>query len=240
MASGHLKKSVKDKELRARLTPDFVIGCKRILFSNTWYPAIQQPNVEIVSDGIQEVRPHSIVTVDGHEREVDTIIFGTGFQPTKRSVADLVAGRDGRTVAQAWADGMTAYRGTTIAGFPNLFMLLGPGTTSAHTSMTVMAEAQINYVLDALRTMEEQAVAAVDVRPEVQSAYNDKLQTMHEGTVWAAGGCNSWYLDSQGRNTTLWPTFSWRFRKITKRFDLASYEVSTPAAQPRHEVPQSV
>ena len=172
--------------------------------------------------------------------DATTFAVATGFLATNRPIADRLWGREGRTVADAWSDGMEAYRGTTIAGFPNLFMLLGPGTTSPHTSMTVMAEAQINYVIDGLQKMEEQGLATVDVRPDVQTAYNEDLQTKFDNTVWTLEGCKSWYLDSQGRNTTLWPTFSWRFRKITKRFDLASYEVSTPSVQPRHEVPQSV
>jgi len=238
MAKDHLKKSVPDKELRARLTPDYIMGCKRVLFSDTYYPALQQPNVDLVTDGIQEVRPHSIVANDGTEREVDAIVLGTGFLATARPFAERVWGRDGQSLAAEWSDGMKAYRGTTVSGFPNMFVMLGPGTTSPHTSMTVMLEAQVNYVLDAVRTIDDRGLGSVDVRPDVQDAYNARIQKQFAGTVWTNGGCNSWYLDANGRNTTLWPTFSWRFRKITKRFDLGSYEVTTPATQPLHGVPQ--
>lgn len=240
MASDHLKKSVPDLELRARLTPDYIMGCKRLLFSNDFYPAIARPNVDLVTGGIREIRPHSIVTADGQEREVDTIIFGTGFRATDRPVAQRVWGRDGLKLGEAWSNGMSAYRGTTVAGFPNMFMLLGPNTTSAHTSMTLFIEAQVNYVIDALRKMEKRDLASVDVRPEVQSAYNDEIQERLSTTVWNAGNCNSWYRDANGRNSTLWPTYSWRFRRLTKRFDLGSYEVAAPVATPREDVPQPV
>ena len=238
MASDHLKKSVPDIELRERLRPDYIMGCKRVLFSDTYYPALQQPNVDLVTDGIQEIRPRSIVASDGTEREVDAIVLGTGFLATARPFAERVWGRDGVQLAGAWSEGMSAYRGTTITGFPNMFVMLGPGTTSPHTSMTLMLEAQVKYVLDAVRTIDRRGLGSVEVRPEVQEAYNQRLQERFAGTVWTAGGCNSWYLDADGNNTTLWPTFSWRFRRITKRFDLGAYEVTTPSVRPRPEVPQ--
>jgi cation diffusion facilitator CzcD-associated flavoprotein CzcO len=241
MASDHLEKSVADPAFRARLTPDFIMGCKRVLFSDTYYPALQQPNVDLVTDGIREVRPHSVVSNDGTERVVDAIVLGTGFLATARPFAQRVWGRSGLRLADAWSDGMTAYRGTTVAGFPNMFMMLGPGTTSPHTSMTIMLEAQVDYVLDAVRTMADEGVGTVEVRSSVQDAYNERLQAQFAGTVWTNGGCNSWYLDANGRNTTLWPTFSWRFRRITKRFDLGSYEVTpspVAAPSPLHTVAQ--
>jgi cation diffusion facilitator CzcD-associated flavoprotein CzcO len=224
----HLAESIEDPELRAKLTPDYVTGCKRLLFSDDYYPAITQPNVELVTDGIAEVRPRSIVTVDGREREIDTIIFGTGFRVTDQPIAALVRGRGGLRLADAWDEGMSAYKGTTVAGFPNLFVLLGPNTTLGHSSMTLMIEAQIAYVLDCLRKMDRRGLATVEVRPGAQAAYNEKLQAMLSRTVWNTGGCRSWYLDAQGRNTTIWPTYTWRFRRRTKRFDLRSYDVADP------------
>ncbi|MFE0642330.1 flavin-containing monooxygenase [Streptomyces sp. NPDC058877] len=233
MASDHLKKSVADETLRAKLTPDYVMACKRLLFSNTWYPAIQQPNVDIVTDGIAEVRATSVVSQDGTEREVDTIILGTGFQATDRPVARRIWGRDGVQLREAWDRGMAAHRGTTIAGFPNLFMLLGPNTTLGHSSQTVMIEAQIQYVLDALKKMDKRGLASVEVRQEAQDAYNEALDAKLDGTVWNAGNCNSWYLDASGRNPSIWPTYTWRFRRATKRFDLSEYQLASQVTSAR-------
>lgn len=228
MASDHLAKSVPDPELREKLTPDYVMACKRLLFSNSWYPAIQQPNVDLVTDSIAEIRPKSIVTADGTEREVDTIVFGTGFQATDRPVAGLVTGRDGRTLRDVWrAEGMAAHRGTTVAGFPNLFMLLGPNTTLGHSSQVVMIEAQIGYVLQALQYMTDRGLASVEVRAPAQQEWNDALQNRLDGTVWNAGNCKSWYLDDHGRNPSIWPTYTWRFRNQTRRFQPSEYRLAT-------------
>jgi len=226
MAAKHLARSVKDEQLRARLTPDYAVGCKRLLFSNTWYPAITSPNVDIVSTGIREVRPGGVVDTDGTERRVDAIILGTGFRATSRPIAERLHGRDGVRLADAWSGGMAGYRGTTVAGFPNLFMLLGPNTTLGHSSQTVMIEAQLDYVVDALRQMARRGVASVEVRPEAQERYNEHVAELQHGTVWNAGNCNSWYLDEAGRNSSIWPTFTWRFRALTKRFDLDAYQVA--------------
>ena len=149
----HMRKQIKDPGLRRKLTPDYSIGCKRILPTNEWYPALAQPNVEVVTGGLTEVRPRSVVAEDGTEREVDTIIFGTGFHVTDVPIADRVSGRDGRTLTETWNGSMQAYKGTTVAGYPNLFFLVGPNTGLGHTSIVFIIESQINYVLDALRTM---------------------------------------------------------------------------------------
>ncbi|MGH3683766.1 MAG: flavin-containing monooxygenase [Pseudonocardiaceae bacterium] len=234
-ARKHLEKSVQDPELRARLTPNYSAGCKRLLFSNNYYPALCQPNVEVVTDSISHVGPNSIVTVDGREREVDTIILGTGFRATDRPIAQRVWGRNDVRLAQAWNESMSSHLGTTITGFPNLFMLLGPNTTLGHSSQTVMIEAQIAYVIDALRHMEKRGLASVDVRPQAQAASNERLDALLEGTVWNAGNCNSWYLDSSGRNTSIWPTYTWRFRHQTKRFDVQSYQLTTSVGAGRIE-----
>ncbi|WP_326614045.1 NAD(P)/FAD-dependent oxidoreductase [Streptomyces scopuliridis] len=236
MASDHLKKSVEDPALRERLTPDYVMACKRLLFSNTYYPAIQQPNVEVVTDGIDHVRAKSVVSKDGREREVDTIILGTGFRAVDRPVAQRIWGRGGVQLREAWSEGMSAHRGTTVAGFPNLFILLGPNTTLGHSSQVVMIEAQIAYVLDALRQMEKRGLSSVEVREEAQKAYNARLDKRLDGTVWNAGNCKSWYLDSSGRNPSIWPTYTWRFRGETKRFDLGEYRLATTVGAGRPAV----
>lgn len=231
MATKHLEAGVTDPELRARLTPDYSVGCKRLLFSNDWYPAITSPDVDVVTDGIDRVGPRSIVSRDGTEREVDTIILGTGFSATDRPVARRITGRDGRTLAQHWEQGMSAYAGTTVTGFPNLFMLLGPNTTLGHSSQTVMIEAQIEHVIGALQVMEARDLASVEVRPQVQAAYNEQLDDRLEGTVWNAGNCSSWYRDAAGRNPSIWPTYTWRFRQAT-HFDVADYQIATSVGAP--------
>ncbi len=224
----HLNKSVPDPELRAKLTPDFTIGCKRMLFSNTYYDAIQQPNVELVTDSITEVRAGSVVSADGGEREIDAIILGTGFQATERPIARRVWNDRGGSLAQAWADGgMAAYRGTTVAGFPNLFMLLGPNTTLGHSSQTVMIEAQVDYIVDALKQMDKRNLASVSVHEDAQVSYNEMVQERLKTTVWNAGQCASWYLDAHGRNPSIWPGLTSQFRKQLKRFDLSAYQVTT-------------
>ncbi len=236
IARRHLRSQVKDPELRQALTPHYRLGCKRILVSNDYYPALSQPNVHLVADGIQEVRPHSIIAHDGTEREVDTIILGTGFRATDPPVASHVRGREDTLLADVWAtEGMSAYLGTAISGFPNAFMLVGPNTGLGHTSMVYMIESQVAYVMDALRAMETLDAETLEVRPEIQRAYNDELQRELAGTVWSVGGCRSWYLDAHGRNTTLWPSFTFRFRERTRKFDPADYLVSageSPVTEP--------
>jgi cation diffusion facilitator CzcD-associated flavoprotein CzcO len=231
IARRHLRSQVADPELRAKLTPDYQIGCKRILISNDFYPSLAKPNVEVVTDGVREVRESSIVDAAGVEREVDTIIFGTGFQVAQMPIAERVRGRDGQRLADAWRDGMQAHLGTTVAGFPNLFIVPGPNTGLGHTSMVFMIESQIAYVLDSMRVMDELGAGAVNVRPEVQAAYNAAVQEDMKGTVWLSG-CASWYLDASGRNRTLWPGFTFAFRRRTSRFDPAHYELRAAVPAP--------
>jgi cation diffusion facilitator CzcD-associated flavoprotein CzcO len=233
LARAHLARQVPDPELRRKLTPDYRIGCKRILLSNDWYPALTKPNVELVTDGIREIRPRSVITADGTEREVDTIIYGTGFKVTDPPAAEHIRRADGRSLAEVWQGSPQTYLGTSVARFPNLFFLIGPNTGLGHNSMVFMIESQLTYILDCLRTMERDRVAAVAVRPEVQAAYNRELQAVLPRTVWNSG-CKSWYLDATGRNTTVWPDFTWKFRQRTRRFDPASY-VLEPASEPAVE-----
>ncbi|HEX6417875.1 MAG TPA: NAD(P)/FAD-dependent oxidoreductase [Acidimicrobiales bacterium] len=234
LALAHLRRQVPDPELRARLTPDYTMGCKRILISNDWYPALTRPNVELVTDRIAEVRARSIVTADGTERPVDTIICGTGFHVTDFPAGDHIHGPGGESLGDVWRGrgSMEAYLGTAVAGFPNLFLLVGPNTGLGHTSMVFMIESQVNYVLGALRHMTGAGATTVEVRADVQEAYNRDLQRRLATTVWNAGGCRSWYLDANGRNTSLWPGYSWRFRQATRSFDPRSYVLRHDAARP--------
>jgi cation diffusion facilitator CzcD-associated flavoprotein CzcO len=221
----HMRRQISDPDLLEKVTPDYKIGCKRILPSNKWYPALGQPNVELVTDGIKEVRPHSIVASDGTERKVDTIIFSTGFQVTEMPMSGVIRGREGKLLSEVWDGCPHAHLGTSVAGFPNFFMLLGPNTGLGHTSVVYMAEAQIAHVLDALRVMRERGVSVAEVRDDVESGFNSDLDERMEGTVWSSG-CASWYLDRSGRNATLWPDWTWRFRQRTSRFDPEEYELS--------------
>jgi cation diffusion facilitator CzcD-associated flavoprotein CzcO len=223
MALRHLERSVVDVSLRAKLTPDYIIGCKRILISNDYLPSLTRPNVEVVTEKIAEVREHSIVSGDGVERPVDVIIFGTGFRVTDPPLATQIHGGDGRTLAQTWAGSPQAHVGTTVAGFPNLFVLMGPNTGLGHNSVIYMIEAQIEHLLKALRYMRRHNVRALEPRADVQAAYVEEVQRRMKGTVWTAGGCASWYLDSKGRNSTLWPDFTWRFRRRVARLNPDEY-----------------
>ena len=229
IARRHMRSQIADRELLERVTPGYTIGCKRILPSNDWYPALGKANVELVSGGIGEVRERSIVCADGSEREVDTIIFGTGFQVTDMPIGHWVRGRGGRKLIDAWDGSPRAHLGSTIAGFPNLFVLLGPNTGLGHSSMVYMIESQIAHVLDALRVMRGRGAAVAEVKPEVQAAYNSELDAKMENTVWSTG-CASWYIDASGRNATLWPDWTWRFRRRARRFDPAQHELR--AARP--------
>jgi cation diffusion facilitator CzcD-associated flavoprotein CzcO len=230
LARRHLHRSVRDPGLRAKLTPGYRIGCKRILISNDYLPALTRPNVALVAAGLSEVRPHSVVAADGTEHEVDTIIFGTGFHVTDIPVADRIVGRDGVALKEHWAAGMKAYKGTAVPGFPNLFLLVGPNTGLGHSSQVFMIESQIAYVRDAVRHIGRTG-EAVEVREESETAWDDGVQRAMGRTVWTTGGCASWYLDDRGRNTTLWPGSTWHFRRHTAGFDADAYR-TVPAPEP--------
>ena len=234
-ARRHLAAQVRDPELRVVLTPDYAIGCKRVLVSNDFYPAVTQPNVRVVTTGITEVRPHGVVDGDGVEHKVDAIVYGTGFHVMDIPVAHRLTGREGRTLSQEWGvSGAEAHRGTSVAGFPNLFLLLGPNTALGHSSVVFMIEAQIAYVMDALAALDRYDAGSLEVRRAAQQAYNAALQEQLATTVWNSGGCRSWYRDDRGKNFTLWPTHTFRFRALTARLDAEAYELRGRTA-PRQE-----
>jgi cation diffusion facilitator CzcD-associated flavoprotein CzcO len=227
IAKAKLRYEIRDPQLRAKVTPNFRIGCKRMLISNDYYPALARPNVDVVTDGIAEVRANSIVTEDGTEREIDALIVATGFHVTDSPTYETIFGRDGRTLSEVFDEiGQQGYKGSTIANFPNMFFLLGPNVGLGHTSMVYMIESQINYVADALATIDRLDLRTVEVRRDVQDAYNKDLQAKLAGSVWLTGGCSSWYLDKHGNNTTLWPDFTFEFRRLTRTFDVSAYDIS--------------
>ncbi len=231
LARNHLRRAIKDPQLRARLTPDYTIGCKRILLSNSYYPALARPNTEVVTSALTEVRGSSVVAADGTEREVDAIIFGTGFHVTDMPIGDRLRGLDGRTLAEHWKDGMAALRGCAVDGFPNLLLIIGPNTGLGNSSMVLMIESALNYVADFLHTLERTGAAALSARPQAVRAWNARLQERMARTVWNTGGCRSWYLDAAGRNTTLWPGTTGEYRRATARIKPEEFDL-IPAAVP--------
>ena len=226
MAQAHLAKQVPDPVLRAKLTPNYVIGCKRIVPSNDWYPAVTQPNVEVVPGAVTEIRPDGVLGADGFAREADTLIFATGFHVTDVPFARFIVGRESACLCDVWQGSPRAYRGAAVPGFPNLFWLVGPNTGLGHNSIVFMIEAQLNYLAGALQAMERRGARQIEVRQDAYEAYNRHLQARLAGTVWNTGGCSSWYLDANGRNSTIWPGFTWRFWQQTRRFDDAAYVLS--------------
>jgi cation diffusion facilitator CzcD-associated flavoprotein CzcO len=226
LALKNIETGISDPALREKVVPTFEIGCKRILISNDWYPALDRDNVDLVTDGIEKVTGNAIVTRDGVEREIDALVVATGFHTTDLPIAEHITGRNGETLAEQWErEGMSAYKGATARCFPNLFFIVGPNTGLGHSSMVFMIESQIAYVLDALRTMDARALAAVEPKPRALERWNLDIQRRMRRTVWSTGGCSSWYLDSHGRNVTLWPRTTFTFRRLTRRFDVEHYDV---------------
>ncbi len=224
-ALNHLHSQVADPALRKKLTPDYAFGCKRALLMNTYYPALTRPNVDVIVDPIAQVKTNSIVTASGEEREVDAIVFGTGFDVEHASTAIKVIGRAGKRM---FADSREAYKGCAVTGFPNYFMIAGPNTGLGHNSMIYMIESGVRYVLGAVRDILDLNLHSVEVRADVQEAFNADLRKRMKGTVWSSG-CKSWYLDEEGKNYTLWPGFTFSYRRITRRFDIENYVVREAA-----------
>ena len=238
IAQKNIARGIADPQLRKAVTPDWQIGCKRMLISNDWYPTLARDDVDLVTDGIAEIRPDAIVTKDGTVRAVDAIVVATGFHVTDSPTFERIVGAEGRSLADVWSDkGQQAYKGSAVHGFPNLLFVIGPNTGLGHSSMVYMAESHINYVASALAEMERHGLATFDVREDAQRRYNEKLQDRMGNTIWTTGGCASWYLDAHGKNTTLWPDFTFLFRRMTRKFDRHAYETTARADQP---VPQEV
>ena len=225
IARRHQKAQISDPELLEKITPDYTIGCKRILPSNRWYPALGEPNVDVLTGGVERVTRNTIVAGDGTEAEVDAIIFGTGFQVSDMPVGKFVTGRDGKTLDDVWQGSPKAYLGTAVHGFPNLFLMTGPNTGLGHSSMVYMIESQLAHVMKALAALRERDAQTIEVRREVQERYNADLDDRMEDTVWSTG-CASWYLDATGRNATLWPDWTFQFRRRTAAFDAGDYELA--------------
>jgi cation diffusion facilitator CzcD-associated flavoprotein CzcO len=222
----HLAKQVPDEALRRKLTPDYEPGCKRLLLSDDYYPALGRPNVEVVDSAVASFTEHEVVGQDGIARPVDVVIMGTGFEAAEPPYAERIVGQDDSRLSEVWkAHGAQAYVGSAVAGFPNLFFMIGPNSTLAHNSMIYMIESHINYIASALSFLGRPGVRIVEVKASVQRRYNERLQDRMAHSVWVEGGCGSWYLDHLGRNTTLWPDHTWKFRRNTRRFHPGEYIV---------------
>jgi cation diffusion facilitator CzcD-associated flavoprotein CzcO len=227
LAKRHMAKAIKDRALRRKVTPDYTMGCKRVLLSNDYYPALARENVEVNTDGVREVKAHSVVDGAGVEHEVDAIIYGTGFHVTDAMEYLDITGSEGRSLAKSWAtEGIHTHKGITVAGFPNLFFLLGPNTALGHNSVVFMIESQSRYVVDAIKLADAHGAAALDVRPSVQEKFQAEIQDKLVKGVWTQGGCKSWYLDAKGVNRSIWPGSTWRYWLETRRVDPSDYELS--------------
>jgi len=223
LALKNIDRSIKDPALRARLVPDYAIGCKRILQSNTWYRALARPHVEVV-DGVAAVRGKTVVANDGRQCEADVIIFATGFEVANPPIAERIVGARGITLAQQWRGSPEAYLGTLAQDCPNCFLTFGPNLYS-FTSAFVIIEAQLKFILEALATLRANGVASFTVDTRKSTAYNSRLQAALQSTVWNSGGCVSYFIDRNGRNSTNWPWTTFYLRRRLARFRLGDYIV---------------
>ena len=224
----HLARRIKDPKLRAALTPNYQLGCKRVLVSDDFYPALNRSNVELVTEQITEVREHSIVTKDGVERPIDVLIYGTGFRANEPLIGCRVVGRGGVEIHDAWKERMTAYLGVTVTGFPNFFMLLGPNTGLGHNSVVLMIEAQVRYAMKCLKLMKRRNHRVIEVRPESQQRFVEEIYRRMARTVWQTGGCHSWYQDQRtGEITTLWPSSVVAYLRRTRSVSASDYRLTS-------------
>jgi len=225
MSLQHLKATVEDPELRAKLTPNFQFGCKRILISDDYWASFERENVDLVTDPIEEIRGDAIETKDGTLHPIDAIILATGFQLGLATSPFPVTGRGGRSLDDAWSNGAVAYKGMTVSGFPNWFTLMGPNTGPGHTSVLVFTEAQISHAVGAIRKLIADDLKFVDVKQDVQDRYNAGIQQRMKRMVWTSG-CNSWYLSDDGSNHSLYPGFAAEYVVRAQRFDPSDYELA--------------
>jgi cation diffusion facilitator CzcD-associated flavoprotein CzcO len=221
----HLRRQVRDPALRARLVPDFPIGAKRVLFNDDYYPTLSRRNVRLVTDAIDSIVADGVRTQSGEHFDADVIIYATGFKATDFLAPMAVTGSGGRALSEEWRQGARAYLGVTASGFPNLFMLYGPNTNLGHNSILVMIEAQVGYIIDAIRQLDERGLRRLDVKRAVMDEYNRVLQHDLAKSVWAADK-QSWYKLADGTITNNWPHSTMRYRRLLRKADLADYETS--------------
>lgn len=232
LALRYLKREIHDPALRKKLTPNFTMGCKRILITSEYLPALNEPNVDVITDGITRVDRNAIITRDGTRHEVDAIIFGTGFHVTDPPYAKVIFDGQGRSLKSHFSQGPKAHLGTMVSGFPNLFVMLGPNLGLGHTSMTLVIEQQVALILDALKHVNRFGLASIMPRAQAQARWIASVDRDAEGTVWTTGGCHSWYQDETGRNASLWAS-SIRALRERVAFDARDYHFGEATRQPR-------
>lgn len=228
LAKWNIRRAVKDRDLRRKLVPRYRIGCKRILNSSTYYRAVANPKTELITDSISRITQDGIVTADGagreNFREVDVIVYATGFHVTDSYTYVQIKGEHGEDLVDRWnREGIGAHRGITVANMPNLFFLLGPNTGLGHNSVVFMIESQIHYVADAIAKCDKRGAQALAPTRAAQDRFNDELQRKLAGSVWNSGGCASWYLDEHGKNTVLWGGYTWQYWRATRAIKSEEY-----------------
>lgn len=223
VALNHMRKHITDPQKRAALTPDYPMGCKRILISNNYYPALADEKVELITEAIERVVPEGVQTRDGQLHPADVLIYGTGFAATEFLSPMQITGLQGQDLNHAWQSGAEAYKGICISGFPNLFMLYGPNTNLGHNSIIYMLESQFSYIVQCVQTLQRRRLRYLNVRAEAQSSYNQGIQHTAKRTVWAQG-CSSWYLTAEGKQTVNWPGFTFAYRHLTRKPRLTDYD----------------
>lgn len=216
----HIERQISDPALRAAVTPNYTIGCKRIILSNTLYPALCRDNVSLHTQGsgIAEITPTGIRTQDGQDIDVDVIIYSTGYDATDGVISYPVLGKDGRALKDFWAEYPRAYLGTMMPGFPNFFVVTGPNTGIGHTSAIFVIEAQMNYIMNSIEALKRTGKRTLEVTAEAEAEYTAMIHREMEPTVWKSGGCHSWYQSKSGHVIAMFPGFSFTFRQLAKRF----------------------
>ena len=228
-AEDHRKNQIKDGELLKKATPEYMVGCKRVLVSSDYYPALQMDNVHLITKELSHFDKNEVMDVDGNRYELDAVIFATGFNATDFVTELCITGVEGKNLVEEWQKkGAEAYFGISVAGYPNLKFMVGPNTGLGHNSIIVMAEAQMNYIMDYIEKLEESGKRYFDLKPGVEKQFNVKIQTEMGRTVWASG-CKSWYIDENGKNVTLWPGSTVRYKRETRKIDLSHFDTATLA-----------
>lgn len=226
IAKWHINKHIKDEVLKQKITPDYTMGCKRVLLSNHYYKALAQDNVDVIASGVDRIEGNTIIASNGEQYEADVIILGTGFHVSDVPIAKHVQGKSGKTMNDIWQGSPEAYRGTTITDFPNFFLVLGPNLAIGHNSAFIIIEAQLNYVIGALTKMRDRKIDCIEVNAQAQKEYNEQVQKDLQSTVWNTGGCTSYYIDENGKNSIGFPWSTLKLRKMLANFDSEAYSLN--------------
>lgn len=222
LAKWHLHHQIKDPQLRKKLTPDFIIGCKRILQSNNWYPALAQKNVDVIPSGLAQVKGNTLIAANGESCEVDVIILGTGFEIAEPPIANRVYNRYGQRMSDVWQGSPEGYMGTMVENCPNGFLMFGPNV-AVSSSAFIIIEAQLSYIIDALKQAVHMDIRSIEPNPNITRQFNEKVQAALQKTVWNKGGCQSYFIDRNGRNSTVWPWTTFKLREKMSQFNLSEY-----------------